>query len=611
MGLSASQARLLSITQRLSNNELQSELIANSKMQLSTKSTIAMDKYIAALDSTKMTYVNYDETGIQQAVALTFNAINQYTPLKNQYNIYNSEGQVLVSQTDADNFAKSKDLYDFLACYDLFDASNEERAAKKAAYDAEMANYKAELDAYNAEKTDYERRKAEYLEKLDKYYLDLEEYNEALGRANLYEIFSNAVGKSDELLAIPSTSSGLPAGLPSSKGCYWSALHPDGTSDRASCYTHVLGHIIDYDDNADNGGLDGPYTTTTGDTVICSGYASGYMDNTCNHEMHEVSEGINEKDEDGNYLRLCDKTDDYRGITGITNALEKALQDYADGTIDDTELKMWRLISDFYEKPDGTFGVKSLKQKALDLMYLSQNWEYTPGAGGEFPFTKLNSDMMVDILINFTDGDLRNLTLEMPEMPTIEPFTLEAPTPPKMPAYRDKLYDLPKSQWYTNLFYAMDGHETSDVITTEYNENAEFDYWTVPNYIRDSVNDNSQQIYKIIDKELALDENWLKFALTNGIVTIKQAALRTDGNMTWQGIEFSSTSDIQEVDDNTKIAKAEAEYKNTLAQIQAEDKQFDTSLKKLDTEHEALKAEVDSIKNVMSKNIEKSFNAFS
>ena len=50
------------------------------------------------------------------------------------------------------------------------------------------------------------------------------------------------------------------------------------------------------------------------------------------------------------------------------NALEKALQDYAAGTISDTELKMWRLISDFVENPDGTFSKKSLKQKAIDMI---------------------------------------------------------------------------------------------------------------------------------------------------------------------------------------------------------------------------------------------------
>ena len=92
---------------------------------------------------------------------------------------------------------------------------------------------------------------------------------------------------------------------------------------------------------------------------------------------------------------------------------------------------------------------------------------------------------------------------------------------------------------------------------------------------------------------------------------MQQAALRSTGFITWEGIEFSSTSDIREVQNDTKVAKAEAEYKEAIAQIQSEDKIIDAKNKKLDTEHSALKAEIDSIKNVMSKNIEKSFTVFS
>ena len=76
MGLSASQARLLSITRRLNNNELQSEFIANSKIQLSSRNIAASEKYIEALDATKLNYISYNDSGVEQTVALTFNALN-------------------------------------------------------------------------------------------------------------------------------------------------------------------------------------------------------------------------------------------------------------------------------------------------------------------------------------------------------------------------------------------------------------------------------------------------------------------------------------------------------------------------------------------------------
>ena len=42
-----------------------------------------------------------------------------------------------------------------------------------------------------------------------------------------------------------------------------------------------------------------------------------------------------------------------------------------------------------------------------------------------------------------------------------------------------------------------------------------------------------------------------------------------------------------------------------------QDKKLDLELKKLDTEHSALQTEYDSIKEVISKNTERSFKAFS
>ena len=45
MGLSASQARLLSITARLSDNELHSQQIANSRVRLADKTQEASQEY--------------------------------------------------------------------------------------------------------------------------------------------------------------------------------------------------------------------------------------------------------------------------------------------------------------------------------------------------------------------------------------------------------------------------------------------------------------------------------------------------------------------------------------------------------------------------------------
>ena len=57
MGLSASQARLLSITTRISNNEMESMLLTNSKLRLADKNSIEKTNYLDALEATKFEYV--------------------------------------------------------------------------------------------------------------------------------------------------------------------------------------------------------------------------------------------------------------------------------------------------------------------------------------------------------------------------------------------------------------------------------------------------------------------------------------------------------------------------------------------------------------------------
>ena len=47
-----------------------------------------------------------------------------------------------------------------------------------------------------------------------------------------------------------------------------------------------------------------------------------------------------------------------------------------------------------------------------------------------------------------------------------------------------------------------------------------------------------------------------------------------------------------------------------IKEVEIKDKQYDSDLKKLDTEHNALQTEYDSIKTVLEKNVERSFKAF-
>ena len=107
MGLAASQARLLTITARLADNELRSQTINNAKMRLATQSAQASEKYVNALNQSDMMFQNTMLDGTSQNQLLTFNSLTAYSPYNTQYGLVNAAGLALVSEADANMFVAS------------------------------------------------------------------------------------------------------------------------------------------------------------------------------------------------------------------------------------------------------------------------------------------------------------------------------------------------------------------------------------------------------------------------------------------------------------------------------------------------------------------------
>ena len=118
---------------------------------------------------------------------------------------------------------------------------------------------------------------------------------------------------------------------------------------------------------------------------------------------------------------------------------------------------------------------------------------------------------------------------------------------------------------------------------------------------------------------------WIANALSKGLVNIEQAAYSNeqmtiaDNNnpftfnlhgITWSGKIYSSISDIVQANNDKKIAQAEAEYQRKTAEINAKDEKYQRKLSLLDSEHNAIQTEYESVKNAMNKNIDRSFKAF-
>ena len=171
------------------------------------------------------------------------------------------------------------------------------------------------------------------------------------------------------------------------------------------------------------------------------------------------------------------------------------------------------------------------------------------------------------------------------------------------------LLDDKKAQWYTNLWYKMDAQNGIDIRFNNFGDDDQRTYQDFKTIEKMAGSGN----YLILDDVFVGSSTWLQFALENGLAVLSRIQTDTskESKLFWQDIEYTSATDILERDDDSQVQKAEVEYQQETKRIQAEDKKLDLDIKKLDTEHSSLKTEYDSIKNVLGKNVERSFSAFS
>ena len=96
MGMSASQARLLSITSRMNDIELRSQQISNTKIRLADESEQVANDYNKALNASKLTYTDYS-SGQAQQVDLTPKNLSEFG-----YKLVNREtGEIFKGDVDA------------------------------------------------------------------------------------------------------------------------------------------------------------------------------------------------------------------------------------------------------------------------------------------------------------------------------------------------------------------------------------------------------------------------------------------------------------------------------------------------------------------------------
>ncbi len=110
-----------------------------------------------------------------------------------------------------------------------------------------------------------------------------------------------------------------------------------------------------------------------------------------------------------------------------------------------------------------------------------------------------------------------------------------------------------------------------------------------------------------VQNDQVTDNEYLASMLKNGSMYISTLA---DDDYYYQG-NYAVNQYIKEVTDEEGIAQAEAKYNREKEKINAKENILDMKMKNLDTEISALTTEYDTVKSVISKNIEKAFKRYS
>ena len=520
MGMAASQARLLSITARLSNNELEQQSVAYSKQRLADNSEQINDAYLEALNKTKYQVLTGYNNSQANYADLTYASItgNNTVACGKQYVVKTKGGQILVSQQIADAFKENNGDYNKFLRNMGYSQSNIDTTkiteAQKAIHEA-----------------------------WDKYLV-------SVGKG-IYDANGNEEGSigidydGQHILNFGYTAFSTDAfdGYPT----YESAYSTNSSGNDNPLYRDSNGYyrnrvpvearqVAEQDEN--------------GNTVI-----STY-----------VAYNTGEKDENGE--------DIYTVIDGITYNAETEEFTYKNKDGENVNTK-----SLYYDVED-----KSLSEEAKNyLNYDANNNSYTTDGGQVLSVT----------------SETKALNYEGTTTAQRELYDYAV-------SITAAFYESKNSADYSNLKYDA---QTLTYYKNIFNEMRTCGYTTLAEAYKQKLATTSDSAAPGLtgENKIFQDPDWMVKQLKSGNLTISYYSI---AEKSFISTTLDDDESITEREDSAAMAIAEQVYKKRMDQVEAQDKQFDLQLNKLESEHNALQTEYDSVKNVIKNNVEKSFNTF-
>ena len=654
MGLAASQARLLTITARLADNELRSQTINNAKMRLATQTAQASQNYVNALNQSDLMFKNTMLDGTSQTQLLTYNALNNYSPYNTQYGLINNSGLLLVSEAEADMFkAAGGNLQKYLKAHGLAWEStyftlkdNDEMMNElKLAYAENFSglfegltktDMESFYEAYNsaeasAEYMDYNKYRTGTLAEYKLAYAGFKNWllgDKADGSSNTVSSFADAIATKYSLsdpTNIPNIYDKLLDSISSNTDIDVTTLKNDnyfGTYEQHNIQYSLGVNVVTIDgkqyfsyckeeeddckiDNENHNIVlsDDSIITLTNDNSKISGYTPA--EGAGEGSVQTLSDGSNvlyvkepNKDfyveqytyKDGKLYNtsVLPKDENNNNESLVVDIIESLLADMLDNNkVFNTFLASQ--VSKSFNKESITnllkfmFGTNSdgiannpLKDlndiavneyadmdKVLNKLYEMNSTDYDEMSNsgqfkGDFIAFLVDKNVITQEYANMIRMHQVDVMVAVYGEPK---YAWSDSTDKSNTGNPDS-----RAQWYTNLFNRM------------------------------------QNGYQVLEDGLASSNDWIEYAFKNGLVSMEQV----DSNFNWVALNYQTCVAITEQTDNSAaVAKAEAEYNRAMNDIKQKDSIYDLQLKNIDTEHNSLQQEYESISKVISKNIER------
>lgn len=162
--------------------------------------------------------------------------------------------------------------------------------------------------------------------------------------------------------------------------------------------------------------------------------------------------------------------------------------------------------------------------------------------------------------------------------------------------------------------------DTPEKRIAEMRKDGNYDYWKAVFYqIIGYEDENGVYVpgrgFCPISPENASDRDWLQDALNSGEVqlyklTTEQMFYLGDKINIFAETNVATDPDLAEATNDEIIRQAEVKYERAMNDIDEKETKLDLKLAQIDTQHNALKTEYDSVKQIVSKNIDRSFKTF-